>query len=75
MDLAKFFNEIFPFDVKYPTYFLLRPFKKIPNIGKSIGDHIFQKAVELVELIIDPPELPLMLMLLEELKVEPIEFP
>ena len=42
----------------------------------SRKDHLsIQKVVELVELIIDPPELVLMLMLLDELKVEPIELP
>jgi hypothetical protein len=35
----------------------------------------FQKVVELVELTIDPPELMPMLMLRDELKVEPIELP
>ena len=52
--------------------------RPLPNLmTSSIAGNCpsFQKGVELVELTIDQPELVLMLMLLDELKVEPMELP
>ena len=52
--------------------------RPLPNLMmSSIAGNCpsFQKGVELVELTIDQPELVLMLMLLDELKVEPMELP